>query len=196
MSDVIFENAAAAQTSEPFEFVLFRSIADTVPSPQKSTIPQFVERFSKPAVLTAKGGPAWSPAVYLEGVNRSKSGVAAVTALVMDVDDGTPIKELHRKLEGYAYFWHTSYSHTPEHPKYRIVVFLAAPVPAAQWGELWLRAQAWMGGHLDPATKDALACWLRCKRQVSVPVDRDGTGGTAKHFQCNARQVRRSVCSS
>lgn len=155
MSDVIFENAAAAQTSEPFEFVLFRSIADTVPSPQKSTIPQFVERFSKPAVLTAKGGPAWSPAVYPEGVNRSKSGVAAVTALVMDVDDGTPIEEFHRKLEGYAYFWHTSYSHTPEHPKYRIVVFLAAPVQAAQWGELWLRAQAWMGGHLDPATKDA-----------------------------------------
>lgn len=155
MSDVIFESAAAAQTSEPFKFCTFRSSNDTVPTRHELTIPQFVERFSKPSFLTTKGGPAWSPAIYPEGVNRSKSGVAAVTALVMDVDDGTPIEEFHRKLEGYAYFWHTSYSHTPEHPKYRIVVFLAAPVPVAQWGELWLRAQAWMGGHLDPATKDA-----------------------------------------
>ncbi|CAJ0776287.1 DNA primase family protein [Ralstonia chuxiongensis] len=155
MSDIPLKTNDLAFAPAAIEFCAFRSSSDIVPTRHRLTIPQFVERFSKPPVLAAKGGPAWSPTIYPEGVNRSKNGVVAVTALVMDVDDGTPIEEFHKRLNGYAYFWHTSYSHTPERPKYRIVVFLAAPVPANQWGELWLRAQAWMEGHLDPATKDA-----------------------------------------
>ncbi|AJW45535.1 hypothetical protein TK49_12985 [Ralstonia mannitolilytica] len=153
--DIVLDGEATAPAPAAIELSTFQSATDIVPVRRTLAIPQFVELFSKPLQLPQKGGPTWSPAIYPEGVKRSKSGVAAVTALVMDVDDGTPIEHFHQRLEGYAYFWHTSYSHTQEHPKYRIVVFLAAPVPAEQWGDLWLRAQAWMGGHLDPATKDA-----------------------------------------
>lgn len=174
MSDIVLDrDDAAAVIESTIEISAFRSSHDNVPVAQKMTISQLVERFSKPQALAAKGGPAWSPAVYQPGANRSRTGVLAVTALVMDIDDGTSIETFKERLKGYAYYWHTSYSHTPEHPKYRIVVFLTNPVPAMHWPDRWRRAQAWMEGHLDESTKDA----SRIYYMPSHPV-----GG--QHFDC------------
>ena len=60
--------------------------------------------------------------------------------------------------EGYTAMMHTSWSHTPEHPKARLVFPFAEPAPVARWEQVWDAAARWakLGGlTLDPATKDA-----------------------------------------
>jgi hypothetical protein len=43
----------------------------------------------------------------------------------------------------------------PEHPRWRLVLPLAAPVPAAAWREVWQRARAALCPEADPQCKDA-----------------------------------------
>lgn len=111
--------------------------------------------------------PLWSPATYPPGTRRNKRNVLDVTSLVADVDDGTPIDTALARLRGVTpalAIIHTSYSHTPAHPKYRLVVPLEHAVPAG----LFPRAWVWFAGVLgclDPAVKDA-------SRMYYVPVQR------------------------
>ncbi|MCI4345860.1 MAG: hypothetical protein L3K07_03810 [Thermoplasmata archaeon] len=103
-----------------------------------------------------KGGPLWSPAVYVGGV-RLNSNVKELSAFVADVDDGTPAAVLEANLRklGVEFVLHSTHSSTPEHPKHRIVVPLAAAVPVADWPSIWPALNDILVlGHSDPACKD------------------------------------------
>lgn len=112
--------------------------------------------------------PAWSPATYPPGATRGGEHVESVTALVLDVDDGTALDVVWGLWPAAARVLHTSWSHTAEHPKCRLVVPLANPVPA----EGWLRVWTWASVHAsrrgvkaDPSCKDPC-------RLFFLPVDR------------------------
>lgn len=83
--------------------------------------------------------PAWSPVRYPAGARRSKRAVDVVSCLVYDVDDGMPIEAAAEcwRAADHSFVLHTSWSHTPEHPKFRIVLPLFTFVPALQWGRGW-----------------------------------------------------------
>jgi hypothetical protein len=98
--------------------------------------------------------PCWSPAVYRPGRLRGADGVEAVTCLVLDHDDGLSIDEATAPWTDWPHLVHTSWSHTDERPKFRVVLVLAEPVPAAAWPRAWAWAFARAGGRVDPACKD------------------------------------------
>jgi len=81
--------------------------------------------------------------------------------LVLDVDDGTPPEDLLKPFADWPYAWHTSWSHTPGHPKFRVIIPLEVPVPAAGWPRVFHWAHRVTGGHIDPKCKDASRIWFR-----------------------------------
>lgn len=94
----------------------------------------------KAAQGAAKDGPAWIPGAALEG--RTDSSVSSVSALVLDFDalHLADVERLFERLTGRLYIAHTSASHSPERPKWRVVLALARAIEASQWRERWAAA--------------------------------------------------------
>lgn len=93
---------------------------------------------SVPVIVAEKlSAPAWSPATYPPRALRRKAEVAAVSALVLDHDSGLSIAAGLSAWADYALLWHTSYSHSPERPRYRIVLPLRSPIAGADWAHIW-----------------------------------------------------------
>lgn len=138
---------------ELIEFCSVTSSHDNTPKKHILSLSTLVSRLSAHPERAKKDGPAIIPAVFKDGEKRASANVERMTALVLDVDDGTPFEALYPLVEPFAHVYHTSHSHSPEHPKYRIIIFLAKPIPVAQWASFWLRAAQYFK-HMDPATKD------------------------------------------
>ncbi|MBV9322865.1 MAG: HNH endonuclease [Chloroflexi bacterium] len=104
-------------------------------------------------------GRCWSPTKYADGAtSRGNAGVEAVSALVFDCDRVLPDP---KRLEGVYWIGHTTWSHKPQAPRWRVVIPLAYPVPAQQWSDVWRRARAALCPEADPACKDpSRAYWL------------------------------------
>lgn len=86
--------------------------------------------------------------------NRKKPNIKAVTGIVLDLDGENSAERLmaaYEKLEPYAHFWYTTYQHTENTPRLRIVVPLAQPVTADAFerDSLALRLAAWLGLTAD-----------------------------------------------
>lgn len=96
----------------------------------------------------------------------------AVTALSFDVDD-EPAWEL---LDDYEYAAHTTFSHTEDAPRWRIVLPLTRPVPAEQWASVWERARLRLCPNADEACRDA-------SRFFWKPACRPGAARRALHHK-------------
>ena len=84
----------------------------------------------------------WSPTLF-DG-NRCKNNADVITCLVYDVDDGESEFNQYILFHMWDVIAHTSFSHTPEHPKYRIILPLEHPVPSSDWEKVWRYAlQIW-----------------------------------------------------
>ncbi|HMV69307.1 MAG TPA: hypothetical protein PKA64_20865 [Myxococcota bacterium] len=103
--------------------------------------------------------PAWSPAMFAPGATRRADAVRAVSCLVLDVDDGDP-EVAFAPWPGLLTVMHTTWSHRPEAPPFRVVLPLARPVPADRWGEAWAWA-AVRTAIADPACKDPSRLYFR-----------------------------------
>jgi len=122
----------------------------------------------RPVVVADKvRARGWSPAIFT-GDRRAKAGVEAVFALVLDYE--APEGEAPTSLDDAFDLWgayrgllHTSYSHAPERPRFRVVVALARPVSAAEYSLLWRWAAtrcAEAGHQIDEACRDPSRLWF------------------------------------
>ncbi len=84
---------------------------------------QMLSRFE---VLSDKRrGRCWSPTHYADGVtSRGNAGVIEVSALVFDLHRVPPDP---RRLAGVHWISHTTWSHTPLAPRWRVVTPLSTP---------------------------------------------------------------------
>lgn len=98
--------------------------------------------------------PLWSPGVP-RGDHREKEATEAVSCVVCDIDKNADFREVARSaFMEFLHLWHSSWNHTEENPRGRIVVPLAVPVPARHWRRAWWLVNKMCGGTMDPATKD------------------------------------------
>ena len=74
--------------------------------------------------------PLWSPTIF-DG-SRSGANARFISRLVFDMDDGTD-RAFHNNFLDYDYLFHTSFSHTESHHKYRVILPLQNPIPAQDW---------------------------------------------------------------
>lgn len=91
---------------------------------------------------------------------RAASNVDAVSAFVGDFDSGQLTEEeISSKVAGYKHITLTTYSHTPEHPKYRLIVPYSRPVTPAEHAALFESFMSLFGEQVDSSTRDACRLW-------------------------------------
>lgn len=138
-----------------FSVALFRSARDRWPKRLAAPWPLLALMLSAPWRYRAKlQAPAWSPALYAANAQRGRAGVVSVSCLVFDYDDGTAIAAAREPWMDHPHFVHTSWSHTHELPKFRVVLPLQRAVPSSAWLKSWRYAAAQAKGQVDPKCKD------------------------------------------
>jgi hypothetical protein len=150
----------AAPTAQAFTIALFNGIDRPAVEQKTVSLDELRQLLSRFEVLADKRrGRCWSPTRYAGGASsRGNAGVAEVSALVFDCDRVPPDAE---RLAGVYWLGHTTWSHTLTAPRWRVVIPLATPVPAARWGDVWQRARAALCPEADPSCKDpSRAYWL------------------------------------
>lgn len=149
---------------------LVKSLTTFRPAVEPEQVPHWA-RLSEEnrAKLLAKpklANPMWAPVQMAEGARRRlDSNVEAFSCLVMDFDNGLAVAEARRPWMAYPHVVHSSYSHTEDVPKYRIVVPLARPVPTSTWPRVWHWASKQTGDQIDAQCKNP-------SRGYFVPVSR------------------------
>lgn len=115
------------------------------------------------------GGQAMSPVSYKPSYSRGNAGIDQVCCAVFDIEHHGSFDDLRARLDGYAFVAHSSYRHTTEDPRFRIILPLTKPVPASEWADAWERLNQWLGGINDPATKDAARLYYLPSQPPDAP---------------------------
>ena len=106
-------------------------------------------------VRSSKNGECITYHRLSPGSTRSTEGVEDIFAYVIDCDSGSALTELTASLNGVEYVVHTTHSHTPDQPKFRLVAPIARPVIRADWIAFRTGADELYAASLnDPATAD------------------------------------------
>ena len=163
-------SSAAPILSEGFAITVWGSLTDPQGIRQEETWDTLLGHgwWRRPAVIADKvKARGWSPAIFA-GDRRAKAGVEAVFALVLDYEaaEGEAPTSLDDALDlwrGCLGLLHTSYSHTPERPRFRVIVALSRAVTGAEYGLLWRWAAtrcAEAGHQIDEACRDPSRLWF------------------------------------
>lgn len=86
--------------------------------------------------------PMWSPVTIADGGKRSNAAIVAVNALVVDVDGGTAFEVAKQRVAGRDWVAYSTHSHTPENPRFHLVVRLDEPISGDRWAKEYDRIRA------------------------------------------------------
>lgn len=149
------ENLLPTQADHTVAYTVFKNEKDNVPEAGQRTWADFsLAMQHHTARKTKEGTKLFSPVTYREGTKRGNDGVEAITMAVFDVDGGVTPDAIKSILGGFAHVLHSTWSHTPDKPSYRVIVPFTTPVPKIEWPQTWARLNLFLGGINDPATKD------------------------------------------
>lgn len=95
----------------------------------------------------------WSPADYTPNQKRGADAVRSISCLVLDFDGGTDPHEARQFLKPHFVITHSTWSHSPELPKFRLCLPLAQPVHAADFRAVWDFANQRVKSTCDQALK-------------------------------------------
>ena len=110
---------------------------DTTPRRESLTRPELVARMLVHAERPTKDGEMHSPARIFPGKTRANESVNCLDYLVADFDHLTPdqVGEALDRFAALEYAAYTTHSHTPESPRFRVIIPIDAPIPAHDWKE-------------------------------------------------------------
>lgn len=104
-----------------------------------------------------KDVPVWSPASFVRYPLKNNN-VRFVSFAVFDIDGGLEWDK-HHLFDAFQYVAHTSYSHTYDKHKWRLIIPFETPIPNELWSTAWDRLAKWFeditGTKADKACKDA-----------------------------------------
>lgn len=96
-------------------------------------------------------------------LGRKTENIDMVTMIVLDIDCGMSLEEAQKIMAGTESVIHTTFSHTPEHPKLRVIIPLKRPVTTLHAKAIFLQMQERFSGRLDSACFDvARMFYLPC----------------------------------
>jgi uncharacterized protein (DUF927 family) len=167
---IISIDAESTVALQQYKISHFNSCTDKYPKSATHTWASFCAEFKFHRPRREKDGPAWSPVSYTEGSVRGNAGVDKVYFAVIDVDSGLPPEELLVRFHGFACLIHSSYSHSAELSKYRVILPLAEPVDASEWSLIWVRINQMAGGCNDAATKDPARLYYKPAHPINTSV--------------------------
>lgn len=124
-------------------------------------------------VRADKDGQLYSPALYDGKPQRADCNVVAMSAVVIDVDNDAWIMVAGKKtkvcadkptapddhednLGDIAYFWHSTHSNRPNHPKFRFIIPVSRNILPIEWPVVFAGAMAMLGNdeNIDGSCAD------------------------------------------
>ena len=156
------EGAASVDQSPPeptrarrVAIATFSRANDNRPRHYDTTWPELVRYLTTHKERADKDGPLWSPTSYKPGMTRGNANVRAVSCAVGDFDHGADYATVKGQLAGYEFVAHSTYSSTPEEPRFRVVIPFTRPVSAIEWPEIKARVDFHVFAlAADPQAKD------------------------------------------
>ena len=97
--------------------------------------------------------PGWAPVSFANNRRRILN-TKEISCLVLDFDGGATPEQALKVWASWPLIWHTSWSHTPAKPKFRIILPLARPQGLARWDRIWEWAYGKTGGTADKQCSD------------------------------------------
>lgn len=137
----------------------FDGLFDVDPKPEEWGWLELVNEQIRAEYGESKGAYGlWCPGIWEAGDKRKADAVDAVSVFVLDIDHArADWLETWRLFDGLARVQHTTWSHTEEAPRLRVVLPLAEPIPGEVWRDVWLDVVASLPEAIQPdqACKDA-----------------------------------------
>ncbi len=144
---------------------------------------EFVETFvAQPEMVRFKESVAGFSLASFEGDRRTLSRVEQVHALTLDFDQGdTTVEQALHLLPEVRGVTYTTFSHTPKHPKLRVIYPFSRPVDASEYERIWLWIADKIGTKhvLDEAARDASRFWYLPSHRPGAPYEWQTMKGSA-----------------
>lgn len=125
-----------------YQISLFDNIKENKPKVFQGNLETIISGLLQPCrnepVKEKNQVPLWSPTIF-QG-SRSGKNAQFISFLVFDIDDGLTQYDTWKLFRNWKVLAHTSFSHKPDFQKYRIILPLAEPVPAAEWSRAYQAA--------------------------------------------------------
>lgn len=152
----------------PIEYALLHDRTDSAPTQDTCSWSQMVDTLqailgegtlnlaeykaaSKAEQANQKDSVAWMPVRLWANGGRRSEDVKQVFALVLDFDQGTPFAEIRERLSKWEHVGHSTYSHSPELPRCRVVLPLASPIGSSKLAGLFDVFNAMFDDKVDVA---------------------------------------------
>lgn len=138
-----------------FSIARFEHKRATRPRRSELTLPTLRALLGQHRRRNEKDGELWSPVRYRPGTQRGNENVEQVSCFVVDMDDGTPRETIEGAWSAFCHLGYSTFSSTPDAPKYHVVFPLLLPVPAVEWPVAYRKLMTLLlRGLGDPSTKD------------------------------------------
>jgi hypothetical protein len=162
MTSFLSEPVMPSTPAPTLNLSVFDHARDAAPKPRTCTVEALVQALTRFPVIGATNKldlPAWSPARFSPGRTRSADAVVDLSCMVLDHDAGDPDAALDA-WSGLIAVAHSTWSHTEDAPRFRVVLPLARPIPANRWSAAWSWASE-RGPEADRSCKDASRLYFR-----------------------------------
>jgi hypothetical protein len=174
MSYYIEKNVLNQQVNKEIDVCLFEKITSPIPTKNltlshsrfKTLMSQGIQSDSKDGLLL---GPYLLDPIY----KRTNHNIEKISLLVFDIDDprGFSLNEIIKMVKQFDGFIHTTWSHTIDNPRYRLIIFLSRalnPKEFNQVRECFLFLHSEIASIIDPSCSDI----SRCYYLYSYPAER------------------------
>jgi hypothetical protein len=118
--------------------------------------------------------PAFLPGLFAEGQGRTrgdtKRGLAKMTALVLDYDDGATMEAVDAVVGDLERVLYTTFRHTPERHRFRVILPLSAPISPTEYERLQAAYHAHLKARGVPvAPLNVAQCYFLATSRPGVP---------------------------
>lgn len=137
-------------------FSVFHNRFDTASKPVTESWSYWLKELSKPHVVNDKDTFAVVLGSIPAGRTHANDLVEHIDAMGLDLDgiDDTVLSSVLESLKPYEYLLYTSFNHTPETTKCRIILPLKEKLSPEKFGSMWWHLNRMIGGHNDPQTSN------------------------------------------
>jgi hypothetical protein len=133
ISDMI--NKATSSDAKVIEFSTFQKLKEPASSNLQLKMADFINLLTTHTVRPDKDGKLFSPALF--NSSRSNKNFIQATGICLDFDEGHPtIEKVLAIFPETLTAYYTTHSHTPENPRFRVVMPLSRPVNEEEYD--WL----------------------------------------------------------
>jgi len=154
----------------------------------ETTFQDFLKRITTPKITSTKNTLLIGPHRLNNEKTRASKNVEAITLLVFDLDATYEhsFEQLVELFSGYLGAIHSTWSHSEQEPRYRLLLFLKSPIPTEDFAivrENFLSEYPELSKMADPACKDPSRAYYifshpqeraemaRCAALTGAPVD-------------------------